>query len=407
MGWQDQPNDKGKKNPWGRPASGGKDGGNRGGNGGGRGPWGPGGGNEPPPDIDEMLRRAQQNLRQVFPGYPRGGRAVILAGAALAVLWLGSGFYTIQPGEHGVIQRFGAWERTKTDEGLGYRFPWPVETLEKVNVSEVRRMEIGFVDRAPRGMSSASGQSQDIPEESLMLTSDANIVNIDLVVMWNIKSAEDYLFNIKDQENTIKKVAESAIREVVGQTRMFPIITQERESVASRARDIMIKNLDEYKSGVNITQVLIQEAEVHPDVQDAFQDVQSAKQDAFDVQNRAQAYREDILPRARGKAIQMKQEAEGYKRSVTAKATGEAERFNAVYDAYSTSPTVTRKRLYIETMEDVLRKAQTIILDDKAGSGAVPYLPLNELKPAAGEPAATPAPASPASFITSPAGTAR
>lgn len=376
MSRQDPSSDKGKKNPWGRPPGGG--------NGGGRGPWGgPPGGGEPPPDIDEMLRRAQQNLRQVLPGTPHGGRLALMVGGAAAILWLASGFFTIQPGENGVIQRFGAWDRTKVEEGLGYRLPWPFETLKKVSVSEVRRMEIGFIERTSRTLP-GGGQKQDVPEESLMLTSDANIVNLDLVVMWNIKSAEDFVFNIKDPESTIKKVAESAIREVVGQTQMFPIITQERETVASRAREIMIKNLDDYKSGVNITQVLIQEAEVHPDVQEAFQDVQSARQDAFDVQNRAQAYREDILPRARGQAIKMAQEAEAYQQSVIARATGEAERFNAVYAAYVNDRDVTRKRIYIETMEDVLRNAQKIIMDDKAQSGVVPYLPLSELKPAAG-----------------------
>ncbi|HEY8191132.1 MAG TPA: FtsH protease activity modulator HflK [Alphaproteobacteria bacterium] len=372
--------DKRRKNPWGQgPAKGG--GNNQGGN---RPPWGGGsGGGDMPPDLDDMLRRAQNNLRQVMPGNLGGGRIIALAVGAVAVLWLASGFYTISPGENGVIQRFGAWNSTAVDEGLHYHFPWPVETLTKLNVSEVRRLNIGFVDRSGRG--ATGGPKQDIPEESLMLTSDANIVDIDLVVHWNVKSAEEFLFNIQDPENTIKKVAESAVREAVGQTPMFSIITTARDSVAQRAREIMVRNLDDYKSGVNISQVLIQQAEVHPDVQDAFQDVQSAKQDAFDVQNRAGAYREDILPRARGQAIKMGQDADAYRQSVVARATGEAERFNAVYDAYLTGEDVTKKRIYIETMEDVLRNAQKIVIDESAGnSGVVPYLPLNELKPAAG-----------------------
>jgi membrane protease subunit HflK len=376
--------DKRRKNPWGQLP--GKGGGNQGGN---RPPWGGGsGGGDMPPDLDDMLRRAQDNLRQVMPGNIGGGKVIGLALGAVAALWLASGFYTISPGENGVIQRFGAWSNTEVNEGLHYHFPWPVEILTKVNVSEVRRLNIGFVDRGARGVT--GGPKQDIPEESLMLTSDANIVDIDLVVHWNVKSAEEFLFNIQDPENTIKKVAESAVREAVGQTPMFSIITTARDSVAQRAREIMVRNLDEYKSGVNISQVLIQQAEVHPDVQDAFQDVQSAKQDAFDVQNRAGAYREDILPRARGQAIKMRQEADAYRQSVTARATGEAERFNAVYSAYLTGQDVTKKRIYIETMEDVLRNAQKIILDeDGKGSGVVPYLPLNELKPAAGTAART------------------
>jgi membrane protease subunit HflK len=204
-------------------------------------------------------------------------------------------------------------------------------------------------------------------------------------VLWTIKSAEDYQFNIKDQENTIKRVAESAIREAVGQTPMFSIITGAREQVAQQAKEIMVKNLDEYKSGINVMQVLIQKAEVHPDVQDAFQDVQSAKQDAEDVQNQAGAYREDILPKARGEAIKMTQDAKGYKESIVAKAKGDAERFNSVYKAYLTGQDVTKERIYIETMEGVMKNAQKIILDEHAkGAGVVPYVSLNELKPAAG-----------------------
>ena len=362
--------DKRKKNPWGQGSN------NQGG--GNRPPWGGPPGGDVPPDLDEMLRRAQDNLRQVLPGNLGGGRMFGLIFAGLGALWLASGFFTISPGENGVIQRFGAWHDTKTTEGLHYRFPWPAETLAKLNVSEVRRMEIGFIDRG-------AGSIQDVPEESLMLTSDANIVDIDLEVHWNIKNAEDFVFNIRDQENTIKKVAESAIREAVGQTQMLPIITTARADVANRAKDIMTKNLDGYKSGVSITQVLIKKAEVHPDVRDAFQDVQSAKQDAFDVQNRAGAYREDILPKARGQAIQMQQEAQAYKQSVIARATGDADRFNAVYEAYKTGEDVTKKRIYLETMEEVLKNAQKIVIDESAaGSGVVPYLPLNELKPAAG-----------------------
>jgi membrane protease subunit HflK len=371
----DQPN-----NPWGRP-SGGDNRGNRG-------PWGNnnqggggGGGSDLPPDLDEMLKKAQDNLRQIFPRNFQGPRLFGLIALIVAVLWFASGFYIIVPGESGVIQRFGAWSSTKSTAGLGYHLPYPIETLTKVNVTEIRRLSVGFSDRPTL----SGAQRQVLPDESLMLTSDANIVDMDMVVLWTIKSAEDYLFNIRDPEVTIKKVAESAIREVVGQTLMFPLITQERDNVAIRARDIMIKTLDGYKSGITINQVLIQRAEVHPDVQDAFQDVQSAKQDAIEVQNRAGAYREDILPKARGDAIRQKQEAEGYKQSVIARATGDAERFNSIYAAYLTNKDVTRTRLYLETMEDVMKNAQKILMDSEAAkSGVVPYMPLNELKPAAG-----------------------
>lgn len=330
------------------------------------------------PDLDELLKKAQDNLNDMLPGNFGGGAIGIAIGVVLLVLFVSLCTYIVKPGEQAVVQQFGAWDRTKSQEGLSFKLPWPIETVTKVNVNEIRRMNIGFIEGF-RG----TGQVRDIPEESLMLTSDRNIVDLDLVIQWNIKSAEDFLFNIKDQEATIKKVAESAIREQVGQTNMFPIITTDRTSVADLTKDIIQNNLDEYNSGVNITQVLIQRAEVHPDVQQAFQDVQSAKQDAEDVQNRADAFREDILPKARGEAVRIVQEAQAYKESTVARSTGDADRFNSIYEAYLRGQDVTKKRLYLETMEEVFGNAQKIILDSdgQGGSGVVPYLPLNELRP--------------------------
>lgn len=372
MPWEDKSGKKG--NPWGNSSNDDRGRGNRGGKGGG---GNHGGGGQEPPDLDEMLRKAQENFRSVMPGNMKGGFIILLAIVVIAVLWLSSGLYVVQPGEHAVIQRFGKWVDTKDAPGLGYHFPAPIETSTIRNVEEIRNMNIGFNDVFNR---SGGSTQRDVPEESLMLTSDRNIVDLDLVIQWNIKSAENYLFEIRDQENTIKKVAESAIREVVGQTDMFPIITRDRDAVASAAKAIIQQNLDEYNSGVNITQVLIERAEVHPDVQNAFQDVQSAKQDGEDVQNRAEAYREDILPRARGLAIQMLQQAQAYKQSVVARSTGDADRFESVYQAYLSGKDVTKERIYIETMENVLQNATKIILDDQGGNGVVPYLPLNELK---------------------------
>ncbi len=361
----------GRKNPWGNNANDDRTRGQRPGGG------GHGGGGGEPPDIDEMLRRAQDNFRDVMPGNFRGEKMVVLGILAVIGLWLASGFYVVNPGEHAVIQRFGAWNHTQAEPGLGYHLPTPIETSRIINVEEIRKMTIGFAEAYGRG--GAVGQ-RNLPEESLMLTSDRNIVDLKLEIQWNIKSSEEFVFEIRDQENTVKKVAESAIREVVGQTNMFPIITNKRQEVADRTKEIIQQNLDEYKSGVNITRILIQQAEVHPDVQAAFQDVQSAKQDAEDVQNRAGAYREDILPKARGMAIQMLQEAQAYKQSKVARSTGDADRFNSVYKAYLTGKDVTKERIYIETMEEVLRNAQKIILDNSNGSGVVPYLPLDELK---------------------------
>lgn len=363
----------GSKNPWGN-ASNGNSGGR--GNGGGRSGGGNGQGPDQP-DLDEILRKAQQNFGGAFSGGNGGnGKIMVLALLGLGALWLSSGFFVVNPGEQSVIQRFGAWSRTQAEPGLGYHLPVPVETHTILNVEEIRNMNIGF-----RELTSRSGNSvnRDMPEESLMLTSDRNIIDLDLTIQWNIKSAEDYLFNIQNQEDTIKKVAESAVREVVGQTDMFPVITTQRERVADRTKSILQQNLDLYHSGVNITQILINKAEVHPDVQEAFQDVQSAKQDAEDTQNRAEAYREDILPKARGTAKQLAQQAEGYKQSVIARANGDAERFNQVYAAYLTGKDVTRERIFIETMEQVMGNANKVIMEQSAGNGVVPYLPLNEL----------------------------
>ena len=343
-----------------------------------------GGGSQQPPDLDQLLRNAKDNFDGILPPNMSGGIIGLAGGLLLLIIFVSLCTFIVKPGEHAVIQRFGAAERTKVDEGLGFKFPWPIEVVSKVTVNEIRRMNIGFI----QGFGRNSGATRDIPEESLILTSDRNIVDLDLVIQWNIKSAEDYLFNIQDQEVTIKKVAESAIREEVGQTNMFPIITTERDAVAQETKEILQKNLDDYNSGVNITQVLIQRAEVHPDVQQAFQDVQSAKQDAEDVQNRARAYREDILPKARGEAIQLMQNAEAYKQSTVAKSTGDAERFNAIYDSYLSGKDVTKERIYLETMEDVLKNAQKIIMDGDGGNGVVPYLPLQDLNrtaPAAGK----------------------
>ncbi len=367
-------NGGGRKNPWG---SGGND------NGGGRGPYGGGRGPEQP-DLDDILARLQGGMKGFLPGDFGGGKAILLGAGALVLLWLASGFYTINPGEHAVIQRFGAWQKTVDTTGLNYRLPAPIETMNKFNVNQIRTMNIGFSQVAPSGRNTGAGR--DVPEESLMLTSDFNIVDLDFVIQWNISSAEDFVFNIENPENTLRKAAQSAIREVVGQTRMFSIITTERGAVADQAKTIMQKILNDYKSGINITQVLINSAEVHPDVQSAFQDVQSAKQDAEDVQNRAQAYREDIIPKARGAATRVTQEAEAYKQSAIARATGDADRFNSVLSAYQSGQDVTKERMYIETMESVLKNAQKIILDDNGKQGVVPYLPLNELSRPKAEP---------------------
>ena len=370
MPWENQSGGN-KNNPWG---SGGR------GNGGGKGPnnpWGGGsgkGGDQP--DLDEMIRRAQQNFRDYMPGNFGPVKFFGLVILVIAALWMSSGLYTIQPGEHGVIQRFGDYDRTIQTEGLGYHAPWPIETITKVNVNEIRKIPIGFSEGFGQ-----NAQKQDVPAESLMLTSDANIVDLDLVVQWNISSAENFLFEIEEPVTNIKQVAESAIREVVGQTQMFALITQQRDEAAARAKDIMEKTLQEYNAGVNITQVLIQAAEVHPDVQGAFQDVQSAKQDAIERQNKAQAYSKEVLPQARGQAAEILQQAKGYKEAAISRAKGDADRFDSILKSYRLGKEVTRERIYLETMEQILGDTPKTIIEQNGGSGVVPYLPLDKLSP--------------------------
>ncbi|MCK5373692.1 MAG: FtsH protease activity modulator HflK [Alphaproteobacteria bacterium] len=368
-----QNNKKGKDTPWGISSSRPHGSGNRGGSGGG------------PEDFGDILKDLRKVIADLLPGNMKESFVGFLILGVVLALWLASGFYIINPGEHGVIQRFGAWTRTQNTEGLGYHWPTPIEQVKKVNVNQQRGMTIGYTENQSSSSymrnKSTSSIKRSVQNESLMLTADRNIVDLQMALQWDIKSAEQYLFEIADPDNTIKKVAESAIREVAGQTDMFPIITTGRAQIETKVKDIIQTNLDEYNSGVNIKQVLIQKAEVHPDVQQAFQDVQSSRQDAEDTENIARAHREKILPKARGQAIQLVQGAEAYKQSKIAQATGDAQRFHSIYEAYLGGKDVTKERIYIETMEDVLSNAEKIIIDKNSStSGVVPYLPLDSLK---------------------------
>ena len=350
-----------KKNPWGNPTPNKPSNGNR-----------PTGGGGDIPDLDELLRKAKDKFGGGN-GDDGSGKTLLFGILIIGALWLASGFYRVLPNENAVIQRFGELNRTQTESGMGYHMPWPVETMTKVNVTEDRRITIGF---------EGSGRTErDNEDESQMLTSDANIVDIDVVVIWNIANAHDFIFNIRNQDETIKRVAESTMREVVGQTQLQPLITTGRENVAQRIQKLTQDTLDAYGSGVAIKQVLIQDATVHPQVMEAFDDVVAAGQDAERFQNEANIYKNDILPKARGEAIRMIQEAEGYKDARIARAEGEAERFNQLYDAYKGGRDVTRERIYIETMEHVMGNAEKTIIDQEQGSsGVVPYLPLGQRK---------------------------
>lgn len=333
-----------------------------------------------PPELEEMITR----MRDMFGAGGTGSKGgqdpkkpIIIAAIILGLLWLASGIYIVQPGHHGVVQRFGAWDRTKDINGPGYHLPWPIESVQIVNVQEVRRLPIGIDGAGLQGNRGTRGRA----DENLMLTSDANIVDISIEVQWNIKSSENFLFKVANQEETIKKVGESAAREIVAQTPMTPIITTQRSEVADRILTIMQEQLDSYDSGVHIERVLIQNASVHPDVQQAFNDVQGAKQDAENVQNQAERYEGEILPVARGEAKRILAEANAYKEAKVAQATGDAQRFEDIYAAYLSGQDVTKERIYIETMEEVLRNAQVTVIDSEGnGSGVIPFLPLDRMR---------------------------
>ncbi len=307
--------------------------------------------------------------------------------AAVALLWLATGFYQVQPNEQGVVLRFGKYADT-TDAGLHYHLPYPVEEVVKVNITQERSINLGVAEAytAANRVAIRNGQTGNADPlksftESHMLTGDENIVDVNLTVVWRIKNAKDYLFSMQDPDNTVRVAAQSVLREIVGQSEMQAIITGDRGKVEDETKAELQKVMDEFGSGIEIVRVKLQKADPPKQVVDAFNEVQRAKADMERFKNEAEAYRNEILPKARGEASQLLQNAQAYKEAVVNKAQGEADRFNSVYNAYKEGKNVTARRMYLETMEDVLEKSQKIILDQgKAGNGVVPYLPLDKLK---------------------------
>jgi membrane protease subunit HflK len=365
--------------PWNNQGGGGPWGGG-GNNGGGQNPWGQrpsggGGGGNTPPDFDEMIRKGQERLKRLFPG-GGGYKGFVLIGIAVIGLWLLTGFYRVQPGEQGVTLLFGKWVGT-TGPGLNYFLPAPIGEVIKPNVERTNQIEVGY-----RGAGTvATNGSRDVPEESLMLTGDQNIIDIDYVVQWRISDAGAYLFNVRDPENTIKLASESAIRETIGKTDLEEALTVGRVRVEEQTRTLLQQIMDGYESGVFIAEVKMQKVDPPRDVIDAFNDVQRARQDRDRSQNEALAYRNDIIPRAKGEAERQVLQARAYKDRVTKEAEGEAERFNSIYNSFLTAKDVTTRRLYLETMQEILAKSDKIIMEQNAqGNGVVPYLPLPEVQ---------------------------
>jgi modulator of FtsH protease HflK len=300
---------------------------------------------------------------------------MIIIPLALIVIWLASGFYRVQPDEQGVVLRFGEWIKT-TQPGLNWHLPSPIETVYTPKVTRSNRVEVGF-----RGASDVSGSGRNIPSESLMLTGDENIVDINFVLLWVIKDAGQFLFNIRDPESTVKAVAESVMREIIGKTPIAEATTEARAEIETQARDLTQAILDAYGAGILVTQVQLQKVDPPSEVIDAFRDVQRAQADRERAQNEAETYANDILPRARGEAERLLQGAQAYRQEVVARADGDAQRFVSVYNEYAKARDVTVKRIYLETMEEVLRGMDKVLIDNSAeGAGVVPYLPLPELE---------------------------
>ena len=359
--------------PWNNQGDGGS-----GGNGGG--PWGqkPGPRGPQPPNLEDLLRQGQDRFKSAMPSGIGGGRGLMLILLIAIAIWGVSGFYRVQPDEQGIVMRFGAFVE-KTAPGLHYHLPAPIESVLTPKVTVIHQIDIGL-----RSADGRTGGARDVPEESLMLTQDENIVDIDFAVFWRIEDAADFLFNTQLQEITIKAAAESAMREVIGNVGIEAAQTEGRLQIEIDTRERLQQILDSYGAGVAIVDVNLLKSDPPGAVIDAYRDVQRARADNERLQNEADAYKNDIVPRARGEAATLIQAAEGYKAQVVAEAEGDAERFNSIFAEYSKAKEVTTRRMFLETMELVLQAATKVIIDQDGGGGVVPYLPLPELQNRAG-----------------------
>ena len=350
MSWSDNNNN----NPWGSQG---------GGNGRGQGP-----------DMDNVIRDLQNKFKGFMPGSFFGKLGPVVIILVLVLIWLASGFYRVLHDEQGVVLQFGKYIKT-TQPGLNYHIPYPIERVLTPKVTKVNRVEIGY----RQSPDNRTTQIRDVPEESLMLTGDENIVDIDFSVFWIINDAGKFLFNVQVPELTIKSAAETSMREVIGQSKIQSIFTEGRTEIEDKTRVLIQSILDDYETGVTITQVQTQKADPPGEVIDSFRDVQAARADLERQRNEAEAYANDIIPRARGEAEQILQSAEGYKQKVIADSEGKAARFLSIQSEYAKAPVVTKQRIFYETMESVFGDMDKIIIDNDSGQGVLPYLPLPEI----------------------------
>jgi membrane protease subunit HflK len=387
--------------PWG--------GGGGSGGGGGGGPWGGGGGgnrgggpfgSRRPPDMEDVIRRGQERLRNLMPGGLGSFKGILLIVLAAIVIWLLTGFFRVQPNQQAIQLIFGKPYGGPVASGLHYNLPSPIGTVVVVNVQDQRRTVIGSrggADRSPYARG-ARGTSS----ENLMLTGDENIVDIEFAVLWQIKDVFHYAFAVRNGEENVRAAAEAAMREVIGKSNLQYAQTEGRTRIEQDTKDLLQRVLDEYGLGVQIAQVQLLRVDPPQEVIGAFRDVQAARADKEKSINEANTYRNQVLPRAKGEAEAIIQRAEGYKAQKVASAKGDVQRFNQVYEQYAKAKDITTERLYIEAIEDVLRNVNKVMIDKNGGPGVVPYLPLPELKSGQSPPALprTPPPSPPATGAT-------
>ncbi len=369
------------------------------GGGGGQGPWGGGGPSRPkPPDIEELLRKSQDRVKKFLPSGGGGAKRLAILGVAAVLVWFATGFYRVEPDELGVELLFGKFNE-RTQPGLNWNFPAPIGQVFTPKVTRINAVQIGLRTQADVRARGASGRA--VPEESLMLTGDENIIDIRFVTFWKIKDAQRFALSIRNPEATVKAASEAAMREIVGKSNFEFARTQGRTQIQQDVRVLLQQILDSYNAGIEITDINLQQVEPPGNVLDAFRDVQAARADKERAINEATAYLNEVVQQAEGESSRIGNEAEAYKQEKIALATGDTSRFLSVLEQYKRDKDVTRRRIYLETMRGVMGNMEKVLIDKSAGgSGVVPYLPLPELtsrnnnnrRPAAPTPAPAPQP---------------
>jgi membrane protease subunit HflK len=352
------------------------------------------GGNQGPPDLEELWRNFNRKLEGLFGrrgggadrpgpgGNPRSVGGLLLLAGVLLVVWLASGFYIVPEGQRGVVLRFGRFIET-TMPGPRWHLPYPIESAEVVNLLGVRTVEVGYRNNV----------KSKVLKESLMLTDDENIVDVQFAVQYLLKSPNDYLFNSREPDEAVLQAAETAVREVVGKSSMDFVLYEGRAEVAARAHKLMQEILDRYGTGISVSKVTMQNAQPPEQVQAAFDDAVRAGQDRERQKNEGQSYANDVIPKARGMAARLSEEAEGYRQRVIEQAEGDASRFRQIVAEYTKAPQVTRDRLYIEAMQQIMSNSSKVLIDQKGGGSNLLYLPLDKLMQLTGTPAEPPKPA--------------